>query len=137
VGHALVSAGGDIAVLGHPPGAVGWSIGLDECPGDMRVALHEGALATSSIRRRRWSQGGRARHHLIDPRTGRPAEGGLMAVSVAARTCEAAEVAAKAALVLGLARGRAFLRRVGLPALLVPHAGDPLAVGAWPQARAA
>jgi ApbE family len=42
-----------------------------------------------------------ARHHLLDPRQGRPAQTGLWSVSVAAATCAQAEVAAKTAFILG------------------------------------
>jgi thiamine biosynthesis lipoprotein len=137
VGSALVSAGGDLAVLGRPPGAVGWSVRLAECPGDERVTLHGGALATSSVTRRTWVQGGSQRHHLVDPRTGEPARSGLRAVSVAAATCEQAEVAATAAMVLGIDAGSAFLRRVGLAATLVPELGAPRPLNAWPARSAA
>jgi thiamine biosynthesis lipoprotein len=137
VGSALVSAGGDLAVLGRPPGAGGWSVRLAEHPGDERVALCGGALATSSVTRRTWVQGDCRRHHLIDPRTGEPARGGLRAVSVAAATCEKAEVAAKAALVLGLDAGAALLHRLGLAAALVPELGAPRPLNAWPARDAA
>jgi thiamine biosynthesis lipoprotein len=135
VGSALVSAGGDLAVSGPPPPG-GWSIALPESPGHERVTLHGGALATTSVARRHWLQGGRPRHHLLDPRTGEPARSDLWAVTVAAATCEQAEVAATAAFVLGARAGEEFLRARRLPALLTPVAGVPRPVGPWP-ARAA
>ena len=55
----------------------------------LRLALTHGALATSSIVRRSW---GPNLHHLIDPRTGRPAATDVVQASVWADTCVDAEV---------------------------------------------
>ena len=53
------------------------------------------AIATSSIRVNRWVADGRVVHHLIDPRTGEPADAGLVAVTVAAPDPAWAEVWSK------------------------------------------
>jgi len=115
---AAVSAGGDLAVVGSPPGASGWPIALETAGHPVVVELEFGALATSSVLARRWRVGGTWRHHLLDPRTGLPANSGLASVSVAAATCAQAEVAAKAALILGPGRGAAFLVDRALDGLL-------------------
>ena len=132
VGTALVSAGGDLRVLGRPPARPHWGIAVQEHE-DRVIALHRGALATSSTTRRRWGTDGVRRHHLLDPCTGLPADRGIRAVTVAARTCAQAEVAAKAALVAGPLAGADMLRRLGLDALVVPDAGPPVAIGEWPD----
>jgi FAD:protein FMN transferase len=128
---ALVSAGGDLAVLGALPGGDGWPVQVDGPDRPVTVELRVGALATSSTRRRRWRAGDELRHHLLDPRTGAPARSGLDQVTVAAATCREAEVAAKVALILGPQRGRAFLQARGLAGLLVGPDGAVTA-GAWP-----
>jgi len=132
--YVAVDAGGDLAVRGTPPGAEAWSIVLDEAPGRPVIGLAAGALASSSVSRRRWRAGGTERHHLLDPRTGRPAASGIRAVTVAAPDCRRAEVAAKAALLMGAAAAPAFLERHGLAGLLVTDAGEVVAVGRWPGA---
>ena len=116
--YGAVNAGGDLALHGIPPSGDGWSI-LVEGQGERVVTLDRGALATSTVLERRWSVDGQARHHLLDPRTGLPAEGDIVLASVAAPTCAEAEVAAKVALLSGSVDGEAYLRRVGLPGLLV------------------
>jgi len=90
-GDGFVSAGGDVAVRG---GAV---VGLP-AGGSLRVLA--GGIATSGSTKRRWRRGGEMQHHLIDPRTGRPAESRWDEVTVAAGSCLAADVAAKAAFLL-------------------------------------
>ena len=50
------------------------------------IAVADQAVATSSVRVNRWTVDGRSVHHLLDPRTGEPADGGLVAVTVAGPT---------------------------------------------------
>jgi len=117
-----VNAGGDLAVHGLPPGEAGWTVAIDGLA-DASVNLAEGALATSSIRRRRWHTAAGERHHLLDPRNGLPAASGLSQVSVAAASCTQAEVASTAALLLGPAAAPIFLARHRLHGLLVTDDG--------------
>jgi len=95
-GHAggvLVSLGGDIAVGGTPP-REGWPVTVAEEPGQagsprsQLVRLASGAVATSSVTCRRWRRGGTVLHHIVDPRTGRPADGPWRTVSAAAATVQ-------------------------------------------------
>jgi FAD:protein FMN transferase len=129
---ALVSAGGDLAVLGLPPGRRAWGVLVEGDPDRQVVPLVRGALATSGTARRRWRQGDVTRHHLVDPDTGEPAVSGLRAVTVAGSTCRAAEVGATAAFVAGPRLGPGLLERVGLAGLLVTEAGRRIRVGRWP-----
>ena len=108
IGPAAVDAGGDLAVRGTPPGRDGWPIALTEAAGGPEVTIASGALATSSTTRRRWRVDGTERHHLLDPRTGLPADTGLRSVTVVATSARVAEVAAKVALLLGRDGGAAF-----------------------------
>jgi FAD:protein FMN transferase len=79
-GGVLVSLGGDIAVAGTPP-RDGWPVTVAEepdpggGPGGQLVRLAAGTVATSSVTVRRWHRGGIVLHHIVDPRTGRPADG--------------------------------------------------------------
>jgi thiamine biosynthesis lipoprotein len=120
-GRGWVSAGGDVAT--REPVVIG-------LPGGGSVALHEGGLATSSVAKRRWLAAGVPQNHLIDPRTGRPTTSPWRDVSVAAGSCLAADVAAKAALLLGAA-GPAWLDARGLAGRFVDHAGRVTLNGAW------
>ncbi len=129
---ALVNAGGDLAVCGLPPGADAWPIVVAGQESSHTLPLHHGAVATSGVARRRWRQGREERHHLLDPRTGAPARSGLWSATVVAARCAQAEVAAKAAFVLGPVAGAEFLRTRGLAGLLIGDDGACRRVGAWP-----
>jgi thiamine biosynthesis lipoprotein len=132
----LVNLGGDVAVAGEPP-AEGWSIRVTddhrsppEADGQT-IAIRDGGLATSSTIVRRWWAGGDERHHILDPRTGLPAEEVWRTVSVAAATCVDANTASTAAVV----RGRdavSWLQLAGLPARLVALDGSVAYTCDWP-----
>ena len=136
-GGVLVSLGGDIATAGKPP-AGGWRILVAE---DSRVepdsdgeviCVPAGGVATSSTTVRRWSRGGVALHHIIDPQTGLPTTGPFRTVTVAAATCLDANIASTAAIV----RGRAvidWLMSCRLPARLVENDGTIHYIGPWPD----
>jgi len=133
----LVSLGGDIAVAGPAPEG-GWQVLVtDDHDAELDAAgqivgISTGGLATSSITVRRWVRDGTRLHHIVDPRTGLPAETQLRTVSVAAGTCVAANAATTAAIILGDA-ARAWLEDRGLPARLVTGDGCVTHVGGWPE----
>jgi FAD:protein FMN transferase len=137
-GAALVDAGGDIRASAAPGGEP-WPIGIQDPfdpAADLGVLdLSEGAVATSTVGRRRWQHDGRLMHHLIDPQTGEPSRSDLHTVTVIAPTAADAEVAAKVALILGAASGRTYLEARGRSALLVDQAGGTHVVGAPCLAR--
>jgi thiamine biosynthesis lipoprotein len=128
-----VNLGGDVRVSGSSVDGTGWTIGVAD-PFDERtdlcaITLEEGAVATSSRRRRRWRRGTRELHHLIDPRTGEPSRSTLVAVTVVAGETHWAEVFAKAALVAGIDAGAQLLQGHGLSGLLVTSTRDVVRVG--------
>ena len=63
---------------------------------------------------------GAEQHHLIDPRTGRPSSSPWEEVTVCGATCLAADVAAKAAFLLGV-EGPDWLDERGLPGRFLAH----------------
>ena len=122
---ALVNAGGDLAVAGRP-----WPVGVDTPDGTITLQLDRGGLATTGCDRRRWRQQGQERHHLIDPATALPAQGGLLTVTVAAPTAAEAEVLAKTLFLAGSAEhATAEAEALGVPAVLVTQAGETLLAG--------
>jgi thiamine biosynthesis lipoprotein len=115
-GPFMINAGGDLYAYGTPPDRAGWCVGImDPWQPERDIAhlqVRQRAVATSTISRRQWRRDGRMMHHLIDPRTGQPAETDAVSVTVVAHRAALAEVYAKAALILGVDAGRAFLNDV-------------------------
>ncbi len=130
-----VNLGGDLRVLGRGPDPSGaWLIEVEpEVPGDRApVLLGVGAagIATTSRCRRTWRRGGELRHHLIDPRTGRPAETSWAAATVIAGSAADAEPLAKAlVLAPSLEDAEALVRETDVAALLVGLDGERTALG--------
>ena len=120
---ALINVGGDLRAHGGPQPGAAWTIGIPNPRGESSpeyahdlavITMSRGGLATSGAVRRWWWKDGERQHHLLDPRTGRPAalwidadtepevDGPLLATATAlAPTAAQAEVAAKVALLRG------------------------------------
>jgi thiamine biosynthesis lipoprotein len=120
-GEGFVSAGGDYAGRGS------FDVAL---PAGGAIRVTRGGLATSGGTKRRWLRAGVWQHHLIDPRTGRPAETPWEEVTVSAATCLQADVAAKAAFLLGDA-GPEWLDRRGLAGRFLRANGSAFLNGSW------
>ncbi len=134
----LISLGGDIATAGPAP-VGGWQILVQDTEADpaCQVSLPAGgAVATSSTARRIWRRGDETLHHIVDPRTSRPAEPVWRSVTVAAASCAAANSAATATVVKGRA-GLTWLTDRGLPARLVDRDGVVHTCAGWPAEGAA
>jgi thiamine biosynthesis lipoprotein ApbE len=136
-GGVLVSLGGDIAVAGEPP-SEGWVIQASEDSGapikegEETIAIRSGGIATSSTTVRRWTRGGVALHHIIDPATGLPSTGPWRTATVVAATCVDANIASTAAIVMGVG-AVSWLEANRLPARLVDHEGSVHRVSGWPS----
>ncbi len=119
----LVEAGGDLAVRGPGPNGAGWRVQIESPFGGDRPAavweVTDTAVATSSIRRRRWQFGEQQVHHLIDPRTGWPAQSGLMSVTVVHPDAATAEVLTKVGFLAGRRDIRSMFDQQGIPAVWV------------------
>jgi FAD:protein FMN transferase len=125
---AVANMGGDLRVVSP---ATPWVVAADaDVPGVDAVSLEidDAGLATSSTGHRRWEGG----HHIIDPRTGKPAASPWTSVSVLAATAAGANAAATAAMVAGT-QGPRWLSDAGLDGWFVAPHGRQHPVGRWPQ----
>jgi thiamine biosynthesis lipoprotein len=100
--NSLVNLCGDLFARGGSETGDGWPVGM----GGKTVLLLDMGAATSGTRKRSW---GPRLHHLIDPRSGLPADTDLAEVSVIARSGADAEIFAKTALLLGSAQAERYL----------------------------
>ncbi len=119
--RVCVNLGGDVRVAGG-----GWTIGVDHPGSPEPIALlgvADGAVATSTTLLRRWEVDGAERHHLIDPRTGRPSDSDLTLATVVAGEAWMAEVLAKAVLLAGSAHPFDIVGGTPAESLAVDRAG--------------
>lgn len=95
VRDALVDLTGNMFAMGHPAGAAAWRIGIrdprDRVPYFARITLADEGISTSGKYEQFVAADGRTFGHIMDPRTGRPAEGliSVTLVSKSAFTCDA------------------------------------------------
>ena len=136
---ACVNLGGDLRVAGEPPDGrpsadspsaeppAAWTVAVEHPSAPEPLALlglRDGAVATSTTLRRRWTAAdGQERHHLIDPWTGAPSTSDLTLAAVVAAEAWAAEVLAKAVLLRGSAQAFDLVAGLGADALTVDRQG--------------
>jgi len=129
VADALVEVGGELRGEGIRPDAQPWWVDLETPPGHpaspLRVALHGLSVATSGDYVRGFEHGGRRYSHTLDPRTGRPVDNGVIAVSVLAPDAMTADAWATALHVLGPG-GLALADRHGLAVRMLTRDGEHL-----------
>ena len=136
---AVIDADGDIAVRVAPGDT--WEIGVEDPRGPadlLAVIALTGEPGGPGRGRRTWGVAtsgtsvhrfGPDAHHLIDPRTGRPAATDVVQATVVASGAAAAEAFAKSAVILGSAAGLEYLDRAGVAgAILLLEDGRALAL---------
>ncbi|RAK57349.1 FAD:protein FMN transferase [Phenylobacterium deserti] len=126
----LVEIGGELRGAGVKPTGEPWWVDLEDPPdlavlaqGPVRVALHNLAIATSGDWRRFRENAGRRLAHTLDPRSGRPVENDLAAVTVLHESCMDADALCTVLMVLGPDAGLAFAESRGVAARMVVREG--------------
>jgi thiamine biosynthesis lipoprotein len=109
-----VNAGGDIAISGVQQSDEPWSIGVTD---PLNVEAHlqvlqvkSGGVATSGKDYHKWQVNGSWVHHILDPRTGRPAQTDILTSTILAPSVLEAETAAKTVFILGSQEGMQWLK---------------------------
>jgi FAD:protein FMN transferase len=126
---AAVNAGGDMYFAGLPAEGSLWQVQVEDPREPTRTAVSlevgEGAVVTSSVRKRAWKQAQESRHHIIDPRTGEPAQADWLSVTVIASHADLAEAYAKAFLIGGSREAsRLMLQRPRIAVLCIDAGGQ-------------
>ena len=135
---ASVELGGDLRVFGDPWYGPAWRIGVED-PFDPAAEVAsftptEGAVTTSTTRKRRWSAGDRTYHHLLDPLTGWPGRTDLVSVTTCSGEAWWAEVLSKTALLVGSGRVVRYLEDLETPGVAVTAEGRVLTTVDAPMA---
>lgn len=138
---ALVAAGGSsIRSLGSLPGGDGWVVDisspLERGSAAVRISLRDRALSTSASTEQFFEHQGKRYGHILDPRTGRPAEG-IRQATICAPMAARAEALSTAAFVLGLEWTADYCKRnPDVGAILFPEGETkPEVIGAVEPAR--
>ena len=85
VESALLNLGGNVQTVGTKPDGSPWQIGIKDPKGEdamMVLSIADQAVVTSGGYERYFEQDGQTYWHIMDPFTGRPADSGLISVTI-------------------------------------------------------
>ena len=105
VTSAALDLGGDVFVMGRKTDGSGWRIAVKD-PADTEsylgvVTASDKFIVTSGVYERYFEENGVRYHHILDPKTGSPAESGLVSVTVQCENGAWADALSTACFVLG------------------------------------
>lgn len=129
VESGIISLGGNVQALGTKPDGSLWRLGIQD-PADKNsiiatLEIADKAVITSGGYQRYFEQDGITYHHIIDPRTGQPADSGLSSVSIVSDDGTLADGLSTALFVMGKDAALEFWRnhRDEFDAVLVDDEG--------------
>ena len=138
VRHGVINAGGDLKVIGRH-GERPWRVGIRHPRGEGVLAVldvNDGeAVFTSGDYERYFVWEGKRYHHILDPRTGYPAEG-TQSVTVIHPDAATADAAATALFVAGPTLWPKIARQMGIEEVLLVDAQGEIHMTPAMQARA-
>lgn len=124
VQNALINFGGTVIAMGREQ-----KIGIQnpyqkngESMAD--ISAENKAVVTSGTYERGFFFEGRRYHHIIDPRTGRPADSGLLSVTLIGGSAMELDALATGICVLGEKCGLPLLEKYGLEAVFISSSGE-------------
>jgi thiamine biosynthesis lipoprotein len=127
INSAIVNAGGDMYVLGRKQGK-SWRIGIrhPRREGEIlgTIEVEDKAIVTSGDYERFFFSGGKKYHHIINPKTGYPADE-CQSVTIVAKEATFADGLATGIFVLGPKEGMALIENLeGVEGIIVNKEGD-------------
>ncbi|MBE7015416.1 MAG: FAD:protein FMN transferase [Ruminococcaceae bacterium] len=123
VDSALISLGGNVYAMGKKPTGESWRIGIadpkdpDKIIGSIRA--ENLSVVTSGDYQRYFELDGKKYHHIFDPRTGFPADNGLISVTIVGESSVMCDALSTMIFVAGLEEGKELLKEYNVGGILV------------------
>ena len=116
VSSALVSLGGNIQAIGTKPDGSSWKVGIRDPKGGQQdyigvLSVENQAVVTSGGYERYFEENGETYIHIINPRTGYPADGDLLSVTIVSRDGTLADGMSTALYIMGYEKACQFWRQ--------------------------
>ncbi|MBI2559506.1 MAG: FAD:protein FMN transferase, partial [Planctomycetes bacterium] len=120
---ACINFGGNIRVIGSPPGSEAWKIAVQHPRQKDAVLgyfeLTDGAISTSGDYEKFFTIDGKRYTHIIDPRNGKPVEN-MISVTVLAKTATQADALSTGVFVMNYKEGLKLIEKLdGVEAILI------------------
>lgn len=129
VSGAIVAVGESIGVYGQKPDRTPWQVAVrgPEAAGEKpetvgQINLGSGFLSTCGIDQSSFAKNGVLYQHILDPRTGYPANSGLVSVTVRSGSGTLSDALAYACFVLGTEKGAALLDQYHADGIFIAQA---------------
>ncbi len=130
VTSGIVSLGGNVQTLGTKPDGSLWNVAVQD-PNNLAdyigvIATSDKAIITSGGYQRYFDQDGVRYHHIIDPKTGYPAESGLLSATIVSPSGTLADGLSTALFIMGLDNASTYWRahKADFDAVLITDNGD-------------
>ena len=128
-GNVLVAGGRPEDASARPPHAAGepWRIGIvnpfDPAHHRALVSVRDGSVVTSGLFERSFTRGGVTYHHILDPKTGMPAQSDVASATIVAEHSLDCDGWSTTALMMGAEHARAFIEELpGVEAVIIDDA---------------
>lgn len=131
---AVISVGGSIAAYGNRNKAGDkWRIAVRDPENESgyigTILLDEGFVSTSGIYEKYFEQDGKRYHHLLNAKTGYPADNGLTSVTVVCDSGALSDALSTACFILGEEKGKALAEKYGAAAIFIDSEMNITTVG--------
>lgn len=117
VNSAIMSLGGNVYCVGTKPSGEKWNIGIRSPKNSSEllcsVNVADCAVVTSGSYERYFEKDGKIYHHIIDPKTGKPADTGLSSVTIIADDAAYADALSTALFVMGMDKASELQKKLG------------------------
>lgn len=126
---ALINLGGNILAMGSFESNKPWKIGIRN-PFSLNndyftiISTHEEAIVTSGVDEQFFIKDGIKYHHIIDPRSGYPAQSNLASVTIIGANAALADALATASFIMGIEESKPLILKNNMKAIFVKANGD-------------
>ena len=112
VTSALMSLGGNVRAVGSKPDGESWSVSITDPDDNSKsvgtLKISDKAVVTSGGYQRYFEENGQIYHHIIDTKSGYPADSGLKSVTIVSDDDTLADALSTALFVMGLEKSEQF-----------------------------
>ena len=139
VKSGIINLGGNIVVIGSRPDGRAYNVGiLKPFSNEAMVTfdISDAAIVTSGVYERYFAYNDKLYHHILDPKTGYPADNELLSVTIVCYDPIEADALSTACLVMGLSKGLEFIENTpGTEALFIDSEMNIHTTSGFPEYR--